>query len=241
MVKLTKARLFYGKREFVSLADTEAEHGDLFHGDVVVFGGDRYENAKVLIVSPKKRYFVDNTDTSGSGYLTIPEEVSKYYTGNILTFYSKIIDQIQEDFFDILISNDSSIIKGIYGNTKSEIKEHAKFSYVLKHDSFKFKMSIKYKGAIIEFPKTVKMEAIEKKFISNDVNYIVKLSISVAETGKGGQGIYIPLENKAIKALFPSTRWSSEIHEEGAIVKGPTNESKDFVSNILNCNVKLTK
>lgn len=232
-----KARLFRSKNEFSSLAETEAEHGKLYHGDVVVFGGDRYENAKILIASPQKRYFVNNPDTTDSGYLTIPEEVSKYYSGNITTFYSKIIKEIEEDFTDIIISNESDIIKDIYGETKTNVREHGKFSYVLDSEDSKFSLQVAFKGAVTKFPKTAKMAAIEKKFSAKEVEYKVKASLSIE--GKSSQHIELTLDDDAMKSLFPSKKWSLKSYGASAITKGPESEDKKFIDNILGCKVKF--
>jgi hypothetical protein len=76
-------------------------------GDIVNFGDYRYVNAWLF---GKDGLLVGNPDLSGSGYLTIPLEITKEFD-NAMAHYAKVIDAIGEDITMVLRPDDGWVVE----------------------------------------------------------------------------------------------------------------------------------
>ena len=95
-------------------------------GDIVNFGDYRQIGCYFVGGTSEHRVMVKNPDNSGSGYLTIPLVMSKKFS-NVLSHYSDVIRELDNQITDVEISNEDVIIKKLFKD--GEIKNNAYFSY----------------------------------------------------------------------------------------------------------------
>lgn len=88
-----------------ALRDEEGNPVVLIHGDVVNFNTDRYKDAYFVLETYNGREWVRNPDLSGSGYLTVPNEITCDMEDAIAE-YSDIMTKLDGDFTAIYLAGD---------------------------------------------------------------------------------------------------------------------------------------
>lgn len=103
--------------------------------------------------------FIQNPDNSCSGYFTIPLEITEYLS-DAIDYYSDLIDELKDEFYDIELCISDIIIRNIF-TKPSALLELAKFSYNLIEKELIVSVAANY----ISFSLDVSQEEIEREFV----------------------------------------------------------------------------
>jgi len=101
---------------------------NLKHGDVVNFDDDRALNSFIISIVDDKKRLIKNPDNSGSGYVTIPVEVTRTVP-DALSYFSKVIQKLDIYLNDIELSTTDATIRKLF-KSPSPILDHGEFSYL---------------------------------------------------------------------------------------------------------------
>ncbi len=133
----------------------------LQHGDILNFSEDRFGQAKFVVVDGDgKRRLVDNPDYSGSGYLSVPKEVTSSLE-DAVKYYRKIIGELDYGSLqDIVLGSQDKRFKRIF-KKETPFSKDALVVYVLDDEPF---LRIEYKGKSEQFDLKDKQDYIEARF-----------------------------------------------------------------------------
>jgi len=166
------------------LQSNEKKSIRLQHGDVVNFSGDRFMEAFIVMENGSGMRLVDNPDYGGSGYLSIPPEVTKTMDDAVKYYrpLAKKVNSVFHGFEAIALGPTDRIRQKIFTKSSALSADALMIYWVNDDDDDEPAVEVRYQGKKKAFSLKTKQHDIESYFakaLSTTQSMYVRFLINV--------------------------------------------------------------